>query len=118
MLSTSSYELNGILIEYYEQYARIYKNTTCIIRMSKRPTNTVTDTRRSKTVLNKSADVLHHLASVTTIKITSNTPLKYNSESNMEKKLYTYPEYQGTMSKNSGFICFFFTFSYSLTDSG
>jgi hypothetical protein len=22
------------------------------------------------------------------------------------------------MSKNSGFICFFFTFSYSLTDSG
>ena len=34
--------------------------------MSKRPTKTVTDTRRSKTVLNKSADVLHHLASVTT----------------------------------------------------
>jgi hypothetical protein len=91
MLSTSSYELNGILIEYYEQYARIYKNTTCIIRMSKRPTNTVTDTRRSKTVLNKSADVLHHLASVTTIKITSNTPLKYNNESSMEKKIIYIP---------------------------
>jgi hypothetical protein len=60
--------------------------------MSKRPTNTVTDTRRSKTVLNKSADVLHHLASVTTIKITSNTPLKYNNESSMEKKNYIHTQ--------------------------
>jgi len=62
--NTSSYNLNGILTEDYEQYAKKY--ITCIIRMSKRPTNTVTDTRRSKTVLNKSADVLHQLASVTT----------------------------------------------------
>ena len=30
----------------------------------------------------------------------------------------TYPEYQGTMSKKSGFICFFFVFSYSSTDKG
>ena len=29
--------------------------------MSKRPRKTVTDTRRSKTVLNKSADVLQHV---------------------------------------------------------
>ena len=38
-------------------------NYTCIIRMSKRPTNTVTDTKRSKAVLNRSADVLKHVAS-------------------------------------------------------
>jgi len=44
------------------------------MRMSKRPTKTVTDTRRSKTVLNKSADVLHHLASVTTHSKQPSTP--------------------------------------------
>lgn len=33
---------------------------TCIIRISNRPTNTVTDTRRSNTVLNRSADVLKY----------------------------------------------------------
>lgn len=35
---------------------------TCIMRISNRPTKSVTDTRRSKTVLNKSADVLQHVA--------------------------------------------------------
>lgn len=34
------------------------------------------------------------------------------------KKLSAYPEYQGTISKKSGFICFFLNFSYSLTDTG
>lgn len=49
--------------------------------MSKRPTKTVTDTRRSKTVLNKSADVLHHLASVTTqSRLPPTPPLKQNKK--------------------------------------
>ena len=100
------------------------KKLTCIIRMSKRPTKTVTDTRRSKTVLNKSADVLHYLASVTTHSRQPSTPLeiKLKKKKNWETKyfiyIHTYPEYHGTMSKKSGFICFFFNFSYSLTDNG
>ena len=46
------------------------KKVTCIICMSKHPTKTVTDARKSKTVLKKSVNVLNYLASVTT-KITT-----------------------------------------------
>ena len=52
------------------------KKVTCIICMSKHPTKTVTDARKSKTVLKKSVNVLHYLASVTTHSKQPSTPLE------------------------------------------
>lgn len=91
------------------------------MRMSKRPTNTVTDTNRSKTVLNKSADVLQHVATrkmriAAVFKTSFNNPPLPNPQKMQNKGkdiISIYPEYQGTISKKSGFICFFFFFSNS-----
>lgn len=50
------------------------------------------------------------------IGIRGNRSIVKRDEKNERKRMY--PEYQGTMSKNAGFICFCFSFSYSLTDIG
>jgi len=67
------------------------KKVTCIICMSKHPTKTVTDARKSKTVLKKSVNVLHYLASVTTHSKQPSTPLEIKKKGN--KILYVMQPY-------------------------
>ena len=85
------------------------------MRISNRPTKTVTETSRSKTVLNKSADVLQHNVHPY-ISINNLIYTKKNTEYKCVKtKDSGYPEYQGTISKNLGL---FFDFSVFLTGRG
>lgn len=88
---------------------------TCIMRMSNRPTKRVTETMRSNAVLNKSADVLYKL------KLRMSDVFCWSHlESNLVwltcRSRRPYPEYQGTMSRKSGFICFFSFSSSSSVD--
>ena len=87
---------------------------TCIMRMSKRPTKRVTETIRSNAVLNKSADVLYKWK----LRMTGVfcwCHLEYNLVQFACKTAY--PEYQGTMSRKSGFISLF-SFSSSKSVDG
>ena len=83
---------------------------TCNIRMSNRPTKSVTDIMRLKTVLSKSVEVLQNIS-------TNSQPFLQDQVDNKSLKSRTYAEYWRTVSSKSDFNSFF-RFSYSEIGKG